>query len=351
MKFSTFPLRLWKLRSILFDMQYEFHHTVVGGTFDRFHFGHQKLLETAFEQSEKVDIGIATDDLFKDKNLVHIIEDYNNRKQHIAHFLFKNGLSDRAKLVSIHDFYGSTVIDEDLEAIFITESNRDNVDKINEKRQQKGFHPLEVITVPYVLGNDGEIISSERIRRGLIDREGNSYAKLFAMRSKFVLPEKERDTFRQPIGTISTDMKDVLASLNDKTMLLAVGDIVATTVAQYGRQADINVIDGKTRRNIFISDQAVSFFEMKQRTTNNPAGVITREATNSILAAITDYETTHEKQLIEVSGEEDLLAIPAILLAPLQTVVLYGQFGVGIVVVKVSEQNKNRVQNLFRKFQ
>jgi GTP-dependent dephospho-CoA kinase len=74
-------------------------------------------------------------------------------------------------------------------------------------------------------------------------------------------------------------------------------------------------------------------------------------AAKKIAAAITDFKTHHTQQLIDVSGEEDLLAIPAILLAPLSSVVVYGQFDQGIVVAHVTEQNKKRVYDLFGKFQ
>ena len=332
-------------------MDYKFKRSIVGGTFDRFHRGHQALLKKAFEQSEHVIIGIATNDLFKDKSSAYLIEDYKDREQSVLDFLSAYGFSNRSEIVPIHDFYGTTLTDEGLDAIFITESNKANVQKINDERQKKSFHLLKIIIVAYVLGNDGEVISSERIRKGVINRKGESYAKLFMTQELFHLPENERDALRHPFGTIETDMGQVIASLDPQAMLIAVGDIVAAAAMQHGRPAEINVIDGKTRRQMLRDEQSVSFSGMTQRSAENPAGTITQEAANSLFTAITDYDTTHEKQLIDVLGEEDLLAIPAILLAPLQTVVLYGQFGVGIVVVKVSEQNKQHVQDLFGKFQ
>ena len=344
-------LLLLPLQSILLFMQYKFNNSVVGGTFDRFHVGHRKLLETAFEQSEKVDIGIATNELFKDKQFAHLIEDYEDRRKSVMDFLSQRAVSARARLIPINDFYGTTLQDMELDAIFVTESNREHVLKINEEREKRGIRSLEIVSVPFVRGNDKEIISSERIRKGLIDRDGNSYKKLFEAQEEFVLTEKERDELRQPIGKITKDMKDVLSVIDDKTLLIAVGDIVAASVQQAGRLADINIIDGKTRRHNLETTNILSDVAMTHRATENPAGIITQEAANTLFAAMKDYNTTRTKQLIDVTGEEDLLAIPAILLAPLHTVVLYGQFDKGIVVVSVSEQNKKRVQELFRKFQ
>lgn len=332
-------------------MRYQFQHSVVGGTFDRFHLGHQKLLKTAFEKSACVSVGIATNDLIKSKNFVHLIEDYKIREESVSAFLRNNGFAKRSKIVPIHDFYGTTVEEKNFEAIFITESNKKNVSRINEKRKRHGFLPLEVIIVPYVLGNDNEIISSERIRKGLIDREGSSYEKLFTTKKQFVLPEDERDELRNPIGQIGTDMQTVLSSLDSRMMIIAVGDIVAASCVESGRQADISIIDGKTRRHILSPDSAAFFSESEKRETENPAGTITQAAAKCLQSMFVTYAESRKRQLLVVNGEEDLLAIPSILLSPLQSVVLYGQFDKGIIVVHVSEQNKKRVQDLFWKFQ
>ncbi len=331
-------------------MHYRFHRSLVGGTFDRFHLGHQKLLATAFQNSEKVIVGIATDELFKDKSLAQIIEDYKTREQTVLHFLSQQSFENRFESVPINDFYGTSLTDGNLDAIFITESNRENVLKMNEERQKKGFHLLEIIIVPYIYGDDGEIISSVRIRNGEIDREGNSYVKLFEEQKEFVLPENEREELRKPGGSIEKDMKEVLSGLQSSPMLIAVGDIVAESLVKLGRPADISIIDGKTRRKILNIEGTHLFDSAIRLETENPAGIITQKGALLLKKAITDYHTTHNKQVIVVTGEEDLLAIPAILLAPLQTVVVYGQFDQGIVVINVSEQNKKHIYNLFRKF-
>jgi len=120
---------------------------------------------------------------------------------------------------------------------------------------------------------------------------------------------------------------------------------------QAGRQADISIIDGKTRRELVSAQQAGDFMKAKKSEAQNPAGTITQEAVKTLHSSIDTYIETKESQLLVVSGEEDLLAIPAILLTPLKSVVVYGQFDQGIVVVEVTEYNKKHVQDLFGKFQ
>jgi len=334
-------------------MHYQFNHSLVGGTFDRFHIGHKKLLTKAFESSKYVVIGIATDELFKEKRFSYLIEDYVTREETVVNFLAQKGYTGRFTIVPIHDFYGTSLTDSNLDAIFITESNTQNVSKINEERKKRSFKSLEIVIVPYVLDSESEIISSERIRNGEIDREGNRYTKIFMSKKLFSLPESERNEMRQPIGTISKDMHDVISRLKDGIILIGVGDIVVTTAAKLGRQPDISIYDGRTRRHKLTSDEDVSLFHLEgiKSTVENPAGSITQKGALIVEKVLTNFRSTNIKQQLNVLGEEDLLAIPAILFSPLQSVVLYGQFDKGIVVVEVSEQNKKRVYDLFRKFQ
>src|SRR6266576_1791654 len=150
----------------------KFQHAIVGGTFDRFHVGHRKLLTEAFENSEKVTIGIATDALFHNKSFVQLIEDYKDREQSVLQFLSDNSFKDRSEIIPIHGIYGNSLEEKNIDAIFVTESTRGNAQKINEERAKNNLDPLEIVTVSYILGEDDEIISSERIRKGMIDREG-----------------------------------------------------------------------------------------------------------------------------------------------------------------------------------
>ena len=50
--------------------------------------------------------------------------------------------------------------------------------------------------------------------------------------------------------------------------------------------------------------------------------------------------------LIVVDGEEDLLALPSILFAPINTHVLYGQPNAGLVIVSVTESLKVKVYDI-----
>lgn len=83
----------------------------------------------------------------------------------------------------------------------------------------------------------------------------------------------------------------------------------------------------------------------------NEPGTINLKTAETIKTAMRNFLKTGQKQLIIIKGEEDLLALPAILFAPLGAVVLYGQWGLGVVMVEVTEKTKEIVRNLLKRFE
>ena len=75
-------------------------------------------------------------------------------------------------LFSLDDPYGTTIYDEDIEAIVVSEETEPTAVKINEIRVSKGMKPLDIVVVSFVLAYDGTPISSTRIRRGEINQNG-----------------------------------------------------------------------------------------------------------------------------------------------------------------------------------
>lgn len=292
-------------------MTYKFKRTIVGGTFDHLHAGHQKLLTTAFEHSEYVVIGLSTNALFQHKTQAEWIEEYTVRKSSLETFLHTHKFDNKFEIIPIHDFYGTTLTDKTIESIVITESNKENVEKINGERAKRGFPPLETIIIPYVLGQNGRAISSAQIRSGQIDRSGNNYLSQFLIDEQFYLPEEERSAFRVPFGSIYTDLDDMASMLQKRPMVIAVGDVIANALLQKNFQASISIVDGKTRRDEKIDTKALEQAG-KLSETANQAGTINQKAVTCLQAAIDSFLKTNQKQVIHVSGEEDLLAVPAV---------------------------------------
>lgn len=102
--------------------------------------------------------------------------------------------------------------------------------------------------------------------------------------------------------------------------------------------SDIKVFDGKINRKKIKESLPFSL------TCKNPPGTIQKEAWAVMERAI------KENKSVFVDGEEDLLVIPAVLLAENKSAVIYGFFEKGICLVEVSDKTKKIFKELLKKF-
>jgi uncharacterized protein (UPF0218 family) len=120
-----------------------------------------------------------------------------------------------------------------------------------------------------------------------------------------------------------------------------VGDVVSRETLATGIQVNLRIVDQMTLR------QRISPVEIKAERVyrvRNPAGVVTKEAWDAIKEAI-----HHRGAVIYVDGEEDLLAIPAILESPDNAFIVYGQPSQGLVVVTASPVTKHEVREMMNR--
>ena len=142
----------------------------VGGTFDRLHKGHRALIEKAFEIAGKdgmVYIGLSNGDLVRNKP---DCLSFSERKKMLEEFL-KSKDYRNYKIIPICNRYGLT-LDEDFDAIVVSEETFPVAEEINRLRRERGKKEMRIVKIPMVLAEDGKPISSSRIRSGEIDREG-----------------------------------------------------------------------------------------------------------------------------------------------------------------------------------
>ncbi len=144
----------------------KYNKVAVGGTFDKFHDGHKKLLSTAFESGNQVEIGV-TSDAFG--GLKGDIDSCKERMNNLRLF-FED--KSNFNVVPLEDPYGTTIHEPDFDAIVVSEETEPTAIKINEIRVSKDMKPLDIVVVSFVLAEDGNPISSTRIRSGEIDRNG-----------------------------------------------------------------------------------------------------------------------------------------------------------------------------------
>ena len=333
-------------------MQYK--TVAIAGTFDRLHKGHRYFITQAFKFGEKVIIGLTSDEFaFNKRDLRIKIYDlrirFEDRKRELEEFLRENKLLDRAEIIEIDDVYGPSLKDNDIEALVLTKETREGGEKVNKKRTVLGLKPLEIIEIPLVMAEDDERISSTRIRLGEIDRWGKVFVRALSELGEKI-PEKLRLKLKEPLGKLIERFTiNDLRFMNNKTgCLISVGDVVTRLLNKLGKQADISIIDFYIKRiRVHEKIEDLGFNEkFLLLKADNPAGHITKETILSIKKALGEFIKDGKKRVIKIEGEEDLAALPSILLAPLGSLVLYGQPDQGVVAVEVTEEKKIEIMEM-----
>jgi len=120
--------------------------------------------------------------------------------------------------------------------------------------------------------------------------------------------------------------------------IISVGDVVSRNLRKYKINPQLTIIDNISLRERTNPQEVVE----KTVYVNNPQGTITIEAIFAVKQALERKEPTH----IVVEGEEDLLTLVAVLYAPENAFVVYGQPYSGIVIVKVTSKKKAQAQEL-----
>jgi hypothetical protein len=158
-----------------------------------------------------------------------------------------------------------------------------------------------------------------------------------------VLPAENRQVFKEPFGTELYD--DDLASFDVKTPLITVGDVVSLTFRKHGIRPFLSIYDGITERREMTEFATLVEDEEKDEVVN-PAGRITRQLVESIRGRIGG-----SGGLIKVIGEEDLALIPAVLLSPLGTDIVYGWPGRCMMRITTDEGIISKMEQLVSKME
>ncbi len=161
------------------------------------------------------------------------------------------------------------------------------------------------------------------------------------------LPDEVRPLLKRPLGQLFSSVTTAIEYLQQlrPTRLIAVGDIVTADLIEAGLKLDVAVVDFVVMRSPVDKKirRTIDSFDVKIVRVKNPAGTITQE-----LRAVLDEAKPPIK--IIVDGEEDLATLPAVLSAPLGSVVVYGQPYEGIVIVEVTESKRREFEALLEQF-
>lgn len=341
-------------------MNIKYNHIAIGGTFDRFHNGHKEFIRFAFDIGKKVSIGITSQKLDNTSQFVNEIEPFEERMRAVETYLRNNHLFSRSHLIRLNNMWGTAVDDVTLDAIVVTKETRKNALLINKERKTKGLRQLDIMIVPFVKGEDKKIIRSERIRKGEIDRTGHIYGTIFKKKNKLILPAKLRAHLQKPLGmlipgdenSIQKTARGVLQKIKPykSPMIITVGDIISLSLIGVGFDPDLKIIDLMTKR-LVMKDEWKNIIPLEKiKRYVNRAGTLERRVFFACKLALQTFLTQKTKQTIIILGEEDLTTLLAILLAPLNSIVLYGQVGLGVVMVMVTEQKKKETEDILKQF-
>lgn len=303
-----------------------------GGTFDLLHSGHEYFLDQILDISQNVILGLTSDAYVSQNKADRGIAPFQGRKNAIEEYLKGKNALESVKIIAIDDIYGP-LLDKnlDIDALAVTDESKKTADVINKKRTELGLFPLHVEVVSQLRDSQNQVISATRVRRGEIDRKGKN----------LLLPVPLRHALQTAWGEILEEVPQI----DDSSVIVTVGDVTTRKFIEQGIIPFLCVIDNIVERKAVESPIV---FQNTQRIfhIDNPAGTINKK----IFSVLDEIFSSNTNAVIEVKGEEDLLVLPVLLQAPLGTHVYYGQPHVGLVRVIITEDVKNKSEELIEQF-
>ena len=305
----------------------------LGGTFDHFHDGHKAFIDAAAKVGQRLLIGIATQKLIHNKPFRHNLETLGTRFRSVNQYCKTQGYT--AELVELDDVYGPLIDpDRKVDALYVTEETEAGANKITAIRDHLRLKRLPVYIVDMIPASDGQPIHAARIRAGEISRSGQVYADLF--KTDIKLTEKQRQEFSKVQG------KMILEPSTIPSQKIVVGDSTLEKFMTQGWNFDIGIFDGYCERELYLSTTLDAI--TPGSTVSNAAGTIESTAVRTLLTA----SQKRKKTFIKVNGEEDLLAVAAVLVSPLRSFIYYGQPQEGLIEVEATEKVKQHFANLLK---
>ena len=323
---------------------------LLGGTFDRLHDGHRALILGTSLECDHLQIHVTSDSMIANKG--PLIQDIDTRLKQIQDMLIEESIN--ASLHVLQDKYGPAVSLEKCSVIGCTEETLSSCEEINEIRESDGLSPLRIVKIDHTLDEGGQILSSSRIRSGIVDQNGKFWLRNSETTLDYSMPKILDEELKQPMGKLfpgpsedpSIAMNLALKSISDELKIIAVGDVTVYSLQIEKREAWISVIDGMTHRKKWDKFEHIDTDEKLLINAKNPPGMLT----SSIFEACSKAISQSENVTIFVDGEEDLVPIPLILMAPLGTILLYGQPNEGLIVREIDISAKRRARRFLDSF-
>jgi pantetheine-phosphate adenylyltransferase len=150
----------------------KFSLIAMGGTFDIIHRGHLTLLTNAFEISDKVIIGLTSDEFVQKKGKTPTHK-YDERLKNLISIIFQKFPNSYFEISQLNNDFGPAVLEKNVQALIVSDETSNQGKVLNKLRFERNLPPVENITVPMFLAKDGVRISTTRIKNSEIDSDGN----------------------------------------------------------------------------------------------------------------------------------------------------------------------------------
>ncbi|TRO46301.1 DUF359 domain-containing protein [Candidatus Bathyarchaeota archaeon] len=157
-----------------------------------------------------------------------------------------------------------------------------------------------------------------------------------------------RVKLKEPFGILirgsfaeTMDKMENIVKREKPPRIVSVGDTVTRNLHEHELNPQLSITDNKRMRKRV---RPRTFTGKNIVHVRNPQGTITEEAITAIREALESNERFH----IIVDGEEDLLALIAVLYAPENSLVVYGQPYEGIVVIRVTSEKKAGAKKILK---
>jgi len=166
-----------------------------------------------------------------------------------------------------------------------------------------------------------------------------------------ILPENLRDELKIPLGKLiknsNPDKEKLVKKAYDDSLVIAVGDATSQLLLEMGLIPFLHIIDGqekRQKRSVPLPLEPQDIKICREILVKNNAGQINDDVFDLIKEIFEDKPRIPVRLVVD--GEEDLLVLPVCLFAPENSVVMYGQPNEGIVIAKITNEVRDKVQKI-----
>ena len=149
---------------------------------------------------------------------------------------------------------------------------------------------------------------------------------------------------KNPLGVLLPEKdatkENIKKFIKENTLVITVGDRTTEKMIEFGLIPSLQIIDGQEKRTKRNLPEEIGVSTLLR--CDNPAAEITSQSIEIIKKAFKSKTPVR----ILVNGEEDLLVLPVCIFAPENSLVLYGQPNVGLVIAEITPEIRNKTQRL-----